>query len=147
MIQLNKSQATNSNAVYPDNPLTASYTGDIVVELTQSYDQSATIAKGVLINSPGPNVPALVFQIEGDEVPSPSGQYIANLYTGNVSDMLCGQADVEWDLTNAKWSDPRAALTDYFLSQERAYVSGSNEEDITQYVSSNENGTYTTYNG
>lgn len=147
MIQLNKSQLTNTNAVYPDNPLTASYTGDLVVSLTQSYDQSTSIANGVLLNSPGPNVPAIVFSIDGAEVPTPSGQYIANLFTGNVSEMVWSQADVQWDLTTAKWSDARSAITEYFLSQERTYVSGSNEEDITQYVSPNENAQYTTYNG
>ena len=33
------------------------------------------------------------------------------------------------------------------LYSDRAYVSGSNEVSITQYLSPNENGTYTTYNG
>jgi hypothetical protein len=33
------------------------------------------------------------------------------------------------------------------LYSDRAYISGSNESNIKQYVSPDENGTYITYNG
>jgi hypothetical protein len=36
---------------------------------------------------------------------------------------------------------------DELIYSDRAFISGSNEDSITQYVSPNENGTYTTYNG
>lgn len=148
MLQFNKSQATNTNAVWPDNELTASYTGDLVVDFSQSYDNSFTPAGGTIINNPGVNGQEyIVFQVTGSDVPSPSGQYNVNIYTGTIYDAIWGQVNTKWEAMSSKWSSNKGYNRDTLLTTERAYVSGSNESQITQYVSPNENGTYTTYNG
>lgn len=149
MLQFNKSQATNTNAVWPDVEITSSVGSQIVLELTQSYDNSVSTIEADIINSPGvEGQQYLVFQISGSQVPSPSGQYTVNLYEGDLVPATWGETAQLWSVITNKWSDDTPVVVKTkLLSTERAYVSGSNEQNITQYVSSNEDGTYTTYNG
>ena len=80
MLQLNRSQAINTNAVYPD--VTASVgTTSILLEFTQSYDYSKTTnVTASLANNPSSINPWLVIQLTGSSVPTASGQYDVNIY-------------------------------------------------------------------
>lgn len=149
MLQFNKSQALNTNAIWPDVEITSSVGAQLVLEFTQSYDNSVTAAEGNVINNPGVNGQQyIVVQLTGSKVPSPSGQYEVNVYEGDLVEATWVETAQLWSAINTKWSsDDPVVIKTKFLTNERAYVSGSNEQNITQYVSSNEDGTYTTYNG
>lgn len=80
-------------------------------------------------------------------IPSASG-----LYTYNLQDDL-GAGQVKWtearQLFGASTWQWKNAFTSSGLTQDidtgRAFVFGTNDPEFTNYVSTNENGTYTTY--
>lgn len=149
MLQFNKSQNTNTNAVYPDVEITSSIGGPLILEFTQSYDQSVTAVEVDVLNNPGVDGQQyIVIQLTGSKVPTPSGQYIANLFEGSLVEPTWIETAELWSAIQTKWNngDPIVVKTTQ-LGSDRAYVSGSNEQTIVQYVSPDENGTYTTYNG
>ena len=91
----------------------------------------------------------MLLQNQGTSVPTPSGQYdveICTFLTGAAA--IWNQVATAWNAYDQTWE---AASTDItygeLLYSDRAFVSGSNESSITNYVSDNENGTYITYNG
>ena len=148
MLQFNKAQSTNTNAVWPDVEITSSIGSQVVLEFTQSYDKSTSITEADVLNNPGVDGQQyIVLQLTGSSVPSPSGQYTVNVWEGNLEPFIWGQVAITFGAITAKWSDANAVTKTRLLSTERAYVSGSNESQIIEYVSPNENGTYTTYNG
>ena len=93
----------------------------------------------------------LIIQNPGSVVPTPSGQYDVKIYTAGevTTPAIWGTHPKQWGLETDVWSDVGddiVTLLDVIYS-DRAFISGSNETSITQYLSPNENGTYTTYNG
>jgi hypothetical protein len=149
MLQLNRSQATNTNAVYPD--VTASVgTTSVLLEFTQSYDYSKTTGvTASLANTVGPLNPWLVIQLTGSSVPTASGQYDVNIWTYTLSGGNLGtwiQTTSSFTSEQNRWGGGTTPVKDVLLSTERAYVSGSNEYTITQYSLPTNGGTYTTYN-
>ena len=151
MLQFNKAQTTNTNAIWPDVQVTASIeSGEVYLDFTQVYDKSTTDdVIGTLLNNPGVNgVQYLVFSVPGASLPAYSGQYIVNIY-----ELIKGaalkwiEADFTWANANYLWSNVSADTQGNLISTDRAYLSGSNEVAIPEYSSPNETGTYTTYNG
>ena len=152
MLQFDKSIPINSNAVYADVDLLQPLTSSILyLDFSQSYDNSNTAEViGYLINNPGTNGNNfLVYQVSASALPTASGQYTVETY-----DVInTPGANYTWINASFKWNedpDTWAELTNVkgaLLSTDRAYVSGSDGSPITQYVSPDENGTYTTYNG
>lgn len=151
MIQLNYYQDTNTNAIWPD--ATASIgTTSVLLDFSQVYDRSewnniiASLANVTSLANPW-----LVTQLTGSLVPTASGQYDVYIYqyttvSGSLSTWIL--QNTQWISTNQLWSGAGGGITKgALLSTERAYVSGSNEIPITVYTGSNQNGTYTTYNG
>jgi hypothetical protein len=148
MLQFNKSETTNTNAVWLETVNTSSgYYDNLVMVLSQSYDRSSINFELVTYSAPNQYRNWLVIQNSGSSVPIPSGQYDAGLYTGIFDDAVWDEVDVAFDAYDEKWEDAGIFLPDTLIYSDRAYVSGSNETSITQYVSQNENGTYITYNG
>jgi hypothetical protein len=148
MLQLNVSSATNSSAVYPDIAAPAGTTA-LVLEFTQSYDYST---KGNilanLINVPSATNPWLVFQVNGNTLPTASGQYDVNIYE-NTSTGVAYQwfnAIITWQNANFEWSQGANPIKGLLLSTERAFISGSNQVSTTTYLLPTNGGTYTTYN-
>ena len=134
MLQFNKSDNTNTNAVWISTVNTSSnYYDNLVVVLSQSWDRSNINFEVSTYSPPNQYRNWLVIQNSGSSVPVPSGQYDVGIYTGLFYD--------------EKWEDAGIFLPDALIYSDRAFVSGSNEVTITQYISPNENGTYTTYNG
>ena len=117
---------------------------------SQSYDESNGRFVITATSIPNQYRSWLVFENTGSLVPTPSGQYEVELWTSqDTVDAVWNTTDVPWNTFDTTWqaaTDSEGALVDKIYS-DRAYVSGSNEVDITQYLSPNENGTYTTYNG
>lgn len=149
MLQFNKSEATNKNAVYLDTVNTGSgYYGSLRIQYSQSFDNSNGTFTVTAESLPSAYRNWLVIENDGADVPTPSGQYDVALYTTTETAATWGETTSTWTLTTSTWSEIAggAALVDLLYS-DRAYISGSNESSITSYVSSNENGTYTTYNG
>ena len=148
MLQFNKSLATNTNAVYLDTVNTGSgYYNDLVVAYSQSYDQSNGTFEVSLYSSPTQYNNWLVFQNSGSLTPIPTGQYDVQLFTGLFTYAIWNQVATAWDSYDEVWDTAGYLSPDTLLYSDRAWVSGSNNSSITQYVSPNENGTYITYNG
>lgn len=152
MLQFNKSLATNTNALYLETVNTGSgYYDNLRIEYSQSYDNS----NGTFIVT-GSSLPTqynnwMLIQNSGSVVPTPTGQYDVKLYTFSAIRVpaIWGTLAKTWTAESDVWSDvgdDDITLVDLLYS-DRAWISGSNESSITTYVSSNENGTYTTYNG
>ena len=101
------------------------------------------------MDSNGKYVVRLVVTNSGSLVPIPTGQYDIEIFTkALVTNPTWAGTDEVWATTTQIWDTfgDSDALGDLIYS-DRAYISGSNEVTITQYISPNENGTYTTYNG
>ena len=150
MLQFNKSEATNTNAVWIDTVSTASDAySNIGIVYSQSYDRNSGDFDATVVSAPTQYRNWLVFTNSGSAVPSASGQYDIEIYlkTG-VTDARWGFTNAVWGTTDYKWETAgEGNIVGDPIYQDRAYISGSNESSITQYVSPDENGTYTTYNG
>ena len=152
MLQFNKSEATNKNAVYLDTVNTGSGYYDLLrVQYSQSYDNSNGVFEVTASSLPTAYRNWLVLENTGSVVPTPSGQYDVAIYTATeVTEQATWiEATKTWTLETDEWNSVGAEIIILLdlLYSDRAYISGSNESSITQYISSNENGTYTTYNG
>jgi len=149
MLQFNKSEATNTNAVWISTVNTSSgYYDDLILEYSQSYDESNGVIRNItIVSAPNAYRNWLVFSITGSDVPTPSGQYDFKLSTEALVPAVWNQVATAWDSFDEIWDEAGDDFPIDLIYEDRAYVSGSNETDITQYVSPNENGTYTTYNG
>lgn len=148
MLQFDKSKATNTNAIYLDTVNTGSgYYDSLVYVYSQSFDNSNGTMEVVATSTPTPYRHYIILQNDGSDVPSPSGQYDFSLYTKELVAAIWGTYTPTWTATSKTWSEVGEDLPITLLYTDRAYVEGDNGTPITQYASSNENGTYTTYNG
>ena len=148
MLQFNKSLATNTNAAYIDTFNTSSgYYDDLVAVYSQSYDNSNGTFRLTTTSAPTQYNNWLVFSNSGSLVPSYTGQYDFDIYTNDFVPAIWDQVATAWDSFDEIWDDAGDEQPVDLLYSDRAWVSGSNESSITTYISTNENGTYTTYNG
>ena len=148
MLQLNKSQATNTNAVYPD-VLAPTGTTQVLLDFTQSINKNTTSnIIATLANTVSAANPWLVIQLTGSSVPSASGQYDVNIYAftqgGTLGTWIT--QNTLWASTNNTWGGGSTFVKGTLLSTERAYVSGSNEYSVVQYQLPTNGGYYYTYN-
>jgi len=152
MLQFNKSEATNKNAVYLDTVNTGSgYYDTLKIAYSQSFDQSSGTFDVIADSLPTASRNWITLTNSGSVVPANSGQYDIELYTADevTQQATWIQASKTWINETDEWNsvgEEVITLQDLLYS-DRAYISGSNESSITSYVSSNENGKYTTYNG
>ncbi len=151
MLQFNKSLATNTNALYLDTVNTGSgYYDDLALVYSQSYDQSNGQFILTATSTPTQYNNWLIVQNAGILAPDYTGQYDVEIWTiAGVIDAIWNQTAIPWNSFDTTWENASLAaggLGDK-LYEDRAWVSGSNESSITTYISANENGTYTTYNG
>ena len=148
MLQFDKSLATNTNAAYLDTVNTGSgYYDDLVIIYSQSYDNSNGIFNVTTVSSPNQYNHWLVFSNTGSLVPSYTGQYDIEVWTNVFQAAIWNQVATAWNSFDEIWDTAGDPLPTDLIYSDRAFVSGSNESDITQYVSPDENGTYITYNG
>ncbi len=148
MLQFNKSEATNKNAIYLESVNTGSgYYDDLVAIFSQSYDESNGTFTVTATSVPNQYRSWLVIENDGALVPSPSGQYEVEIYTNDFVAAIWNQTATPWNSFNEIWDTAGDEQPVDLIYSDRAYISGSNEVSITQYLSPNENGTYTTYNG
>ena len=148
MLQFDKSKITNSNAAYIDTVNTSSsYYDSLILTYSQSLDNSNGTMEVTTVSSPTQYTHWLIFQNSGSLVPSPSGQYNVDIYTKEEVAAIWNQVATPWDTFDEIWDTAAQSLPITLLYSDRAYISGSNESNIKQYVSPDENGTYITYNG
>lgn len=148
MLQFNKSDISNTNAVWIQTPNTSSgYYNTLQVVYSQSYDQSNGRFNVTTVSPPNQYRHWLVISNSGSLVPSPSGQYDIQIYTVTLEPAVWNQVATAWDSYDEFWETAGDDALDNLIYSDRAFVSGSNETSIEQYISPNENGTYTTYNG
>lgn len=148
MLQFNKSLGVNTNAAYIDTFNTSSgYYDSLAIVYSQSYDNSNGIFRVTTTSSPTQYNNWLVFQNTGSLVPSYTGQYDVGIWTNEFVAAVWNQVATAWDSFDEIWDTAGDEQPVDLIYSDRAWVSGSNNVNITQYVSPNENGTYTTYNG
>lgn len=149
MLQFKRGETTK-NAVYIEAVNTSSgYYDNIGVVFSQSYDNSNKIAETSLVSAPTQYRHWLIIQNVSGSVPTASGQYDIGIWTRAAGEEgRWGFTDNVWSTSTQIWSTfgDEGALQELIYS-DRAYVVGTNADTITQYVSPDENGTYTTYNG
>ena len=143
MFQLNKSEAVNTIAFYP-NELT---TGNVIVlDYTQSYSNTVTGSIEADVISDPQTTPWIIAQFSGSLLPSASGQYDFKIFEGIPGvQLIWNTTNTQWQLTNTTWN--AVASKGDQISTDRAIISGSDVTPITEYVSPNENARYTVYLG
>ena len=143
------SSGTGTIAVYPD--VTASSypintdSSSFSLEVVQEYDRSSGSLDLTLINVPNKFSPRLVFNYSRNQVPQYSGQYTAYIKEGTSTRPVWGSTSTLWADADWKWGSTSVISNQSVIDTDRVWISGSDFTSPTQYVSPDENGTYTTY--
>jgi hypothetical protein len=146
MLQLNKSQAVNTIAFYPNEVLPSG--SSILMDYTQSYSNTVTGSIQATVISDPHNTPWVIAQFSGSILPSASGQYNIDIYELNTSGAAIWNTTIDqWQAANTPWDNAIGTVLGDLLTQERAIISGSDVTPITEYVSPNEDARYTVYIG
>jgi len=150
MINLYSSHPTSSFVVYPDtfNEISESTNKIYRLQLTQSIDLSTALVTPLRrINTQTSNKKSQLIVLQaysGSGVPSYDGQYTAKLQYGEESGEQWGSANYLFGSYHVRFGEK--AFSGSTLSTDRAFVHGTNIQEITNYISPNEDGQYTTYN-
>lgn len=150
--QYSTGSEVNNNAIYSDlQPATTE--SNVIIDLTSSYDQSTVEMVGTIVSNKSQGYGGwLLVETEQLDSPQNSGQYVANVYEAAdiFTNVTWDEADVRWSAAATTWADFSSIIFGklrQIASQEPTYAVGNNEEVITTYLSSNENASFTTYNG
>lgn len=147
MIQLNQSQAINTVALYPDSSYNPANPALLSVRFSgsQDYDRFPTEFTSSVYSYKSPWI---VVQFTGSFVPNPSGQYTLQAWQLTATGSAVWDTDGDqWQMANTTWDNATYEELGDLITTVRAFVSGSDVEPITQYVSPDEDGAYTTYIG
>lgn len=153
MLRFDKNNTVNTNAAYLETvDTTTDYYQYLGIFYSQSYDNSTGSFRVYPVSIPNQYRNYLTFTVSGSDIINadlPSGQYDVKLY--KTSEPIEGRwafVAEAWDTYDQVWSTAgEGGLPQELLYTDRAYIVGTDESSITQYVSPDENGTYTTYNG
>lgn len=142
MLKLDKSQTTNTIALHL---ATTASLSEVAFVYSQSYDLSSGSFNGVVDSTKGKY---RIVSISGSSLPTPSGQYDINIYEASSGiPFTWAGANFAWNSNPYAWNNvATAGATGNLLRSVRAYISGSNETPITEYITTNELGAYITYN-
>jgi hypothetical protein len=144
MLQLNKSQAVNTIAFYPNELIPSG--SNIVLEFTQSYSNTVTGSFAASVISNPQDTPYIIANFSGSLLPSASGQYNFEIFEAiAAASLVWNTTNTQWQLTDVSWDG--APTKGDLISEERAIISGSDVTPITEYVSPNENARYKVYLG
>ena len=143
MLKLDKSLPINTIAIHLNTP--PENLDALVLVYSQSYDLSNGIMEFFVDEEKGKY---LIGGISGSQIPSPSGQYNIDIYSGSFEDSIWETTSPTWDSFNETWENAGSYMPyGDLLRTIRAWVSGSNDTSFIIYESPNELGTYTTYQG
>lgn len=150
MLQFNRNNATNKNAIYIETFNSSSgFYNSLVAVYSQSYDLSNGTFDLTTTSAPTTFRHWLVFNVSGSLIPSASGQYDISIFErGEGAEGTWGLTTDVWSTTTEKWATfGDGGPIGVAIYEDRAYIVGTNEDSIKQYLSPNENGSYITYNG
>lgn len=152
MLNIYPANPTSSLVFYPDEPVKAasgSTTYDFVLETTHSLDLNHTsFSLDVITTVTNEGQYPIVQQYHsGSGAPDYDGQYTYKLNQREFDQTKWGLADVTFTNANNLWSDWRQLVENSYIDEGRIYVHGTDVPTTTKYITSNEEGTYTTYNG
>jgi len=141
MLKLDKSQTTNTIALHL---ATTASLSDVAFVYSQSYDLSNGTFFGNVTETKGKY---RIVSISGSSIPAYSGQYNIDIYQGTTAaPVTWAAANFAWNNNSYTWNNvSEAAVTGSILRTIRAWVSGSNDVSFTEYTTTNEYRTYTTY--
>jgi hypothetical protein len=146
MLQLNKSQATNTIAFYPDIPLSVSIT-QIKLSGSQDYGRSGSEFIATVVSN-ADNTPWVIAQFSGSVLPEATGLYTYEIYELTAGPgLIWNLTNTQWQVESTIWNATGSIGVGDLLVTTRAFISGSDVTPITQYVSPDENGAYTVYLG
>lgn len=136
-----------THTIYPDtDPLyLSSPSGSFRVVLVQDLDNSTTELYPTVTNQPNTFTPRIIFNVPSGSLPHPMGQYTMYSYEGIYQSDLWNLIAEEWEMISSHWEDS-LIVNERLISIDRAWVQGVNGVPITMYTSTNQTGTYTTYN-
>jgi len=144
MLQLNKSQAVNTIAFYPNELIPSG--SNVILSFTQSYSNTVTGSFVASVISDPQDTPYIIANFSGSVLPSASGQYDFDIFESiNAASLTWNLTNLQWQLATVSWDG--AATKGDLISQERAIISGSDVTPITEYLSPNENARYKVYLG
>lgn len=147
MLNIYSTRATGSVAIWP---VTGSSTNaNFTLELIHDMNMNSSSFSLSLTNTPNNLSEYYEFNyLSGSAgIPSASGQYTYNLQDDlGAGQVTWAEAKQTFGASTYQWKN---AFTSSGLLQDidtgRAFVFGTNDPEFTNYVSSNENGTYITY--
>ena len=153
MLRFDKNVAVNTHAAYLETvDTTSGYYEYLGIFYSQSYDNSTGNFRVYPVSIPNQYRHWITFNTSGSDITFnevKSGQYEVELW--KTSEPIEGRwafVAERWDTYDQTWATAgEGGLPQELLYTDRAYIVGSNESSITEYVSPDENGTYTTYNG
>ena len=146
MINLYTNVNTGSIAIWP---VTGSVTGSTFsMELTHDMDLASSSFSLSLTNTPNNLSKYYEFTYTGSAIPTASGQYTYNLQDNQGAGQLkWSQAASFFGTIQAKWNSVvTGSSLERTIDTGRAFVFGTNDPTFTNYITSNENGAYITYN-
>jgi len=137
---LDKSILINTIAWVPNNPVSP-LPDAIYFSGSSEYNQNLETLIGNVISTT--TTPYLIVQISSSYIPSASGWYLLNAYGADADLLTWETSDINWQDANYTWNS--AGLTNDSISILRIFVSGANNPQITEYISTNETGSFTNY--
>jgi hypothetical protein len=145
MINLYTNVDTGSIAIWP---ATGSDTGAVfTMEVTHDMDLVSSSFSLSLTNTPDNLSEYYRFNYTGSVIPTSSGQYTYNLQDNQgTGELKWSEAASFFGTIQAKWNSVTGSNVERTIDTGRAFVFGTNDPTFTNYVSSNENGAYVTYN-
>lgn len=136
--------------MYPDDSPYVEQSGtQYRLALSQSLDKSNTLVTELTrlnTNQSNNSSNVFVFQVTGSRLPTASGQYSVDLLADAPAGQLWGSAHYLFGDLHQRWAFVTASYSGSIISQDRAYVFGTNEVTITDYTGSDQIGKYITYN-
>lgn len=137
---LDKSIAINTIAWLPNSPVSTLPTA-IYFSGSSEYNQNLETLIGNVISTT--TTPYLVVQISSSYIPSASGWYSLGAYGADADLLFWNTSDILWQDANYTWNS--AGFDNTAISTLRVFVSGANDPQITEYISSNETASFTNY--
>jgi hypothetical protein len=134
MLQLNHNTSSNVIAVLPN--ITGSYSGSILVEFIYDYtwDSGSIVPATVITNNN-----YLIMDLAGSNVPTASGLYTINFYSGTPTGTLTWSTWTEnWTTLTELWPSYSGSViitTGSLIDTERGFISGSNDTAFDIYGS------------
>jgi hypothetical protein len=146
MLQISRNQANNVIAFYPDIVISSGSTY-VYLSGSQDYDRNPSVFTAFVLSTAS-LTPWVIAEFNGNLLPTASGFYTYNIYEFFPGTTLVwNTTNTQWQLANTLWNSTGSGGVGDYLVTTRAFISGSDVTPITQYVSPDENGAYTTYLG